>query len=154
MFRTSRNGFPFFSFFYWTFLVKEMYYHLFNHMLYYKNSSLGKWLFVLNHPISETFKLLDVVNTNWTFSNNVNFFLRNSGWIESKLPSYFPLISISETFKLLDVVSGGKKEGACLWRGEEGPASPSLHAGAIDCGGHDTFVSYQRAGMSYICLHC
>ena len=43
----------------------------------------------------------------------------------------------------------GKKEGACYWRGDEGPASPS-HTGATDFGGHNTFVSYQRAGISHI----
>ena len=62
-----------------------------------------------------------------------------------------PLIYISETFKLLDVVSGGKKESACLWRGEEaGVTSP--YAGATDRGGHDTLSATKRQAWSYICF--
>ena len=50
-------------------------------------------------------------------------------------------------------VSGGKKESACLWRGEEaGVTSP--YAGAADRGGHDT-LSATKAGISHTSgLHC
>ena len=142
-------SFLFFS--YWTFLVKEIYYHFIQSYVILQKFKPWQVTDCFKSSHLRNSKLLDVVKTNGYLSNNVNFFYVIKDALNLNFLHLVPLIYISETFKLLDVVSGGKKESACLWRGEEaGVTSP--YAGATDRGGHDTLSATKRQAWSYICF--
>ena len=141
-----------FIFSYWTFLVKEIYYHFIQSYVILQKFKPWQVTDCFKSSHLRNSKLLDVVKTNGYLSNNVNFLYVIKDALNLNFLHLVPLIYISETFKLLDVVSGGKKEGACLWRGEEGPASPSPHAGALTVGVMTPLSATKRQAWSYICF--
>ena len=98
-------SFLFFS--YWTFLVKEIYYHFIQSYVILQKFKPWQVTDCFKSSHLRNSKLLDVVKTNGYLSNNVNFFYVIKDALNLNFLHLVPLIYISETFKLLDV---------CFWR--------------------------------------